>query len=202
MDAAALRGCEWDEVVASWDHGPSVRYVYRRAAGARRFEPWVVVARSALLGRLGRVGLGLYAARGFREGAYVGRYDGALVGHFASREAALASGRARRRLRRGHDKLVTARAAGAAGVQLLDGDGGGAPYVQLANDPRGTRLTANAELTDFGYLRVTHARVPAFDLDRTPEENARSELRWAYGDDYWRHHEALGRSRERAIECD
>ena len=101
-----LRNCEWDEFTAHWDHGPSpVKYVYRRVAGQTQFEPWVVVARSALLARLNINGLGLYAARSFRRGDYIGKYDGSVVGHFGSREAAMASPQARRLLRRQHDAV-------------------------------------------------------------------------------------------------
>ena len=196
-----LRNCEWDEFQASWDHGPSVTYVYRRVAGQSEFEPWVVVARSALLARLGVTGLGVYAARPFRQDEYIGKYDGSLVGHFGSREEAMTSAQARRLMRRGHDKLVTVRTSGSAGVDLLDGEHGGAPYIQLCNDPRNTRLGANAELSDYGWLRVTRARIPAFDLDKTIEQNLQSELRWEYGDDYWDFHESLG-THELPIECD
>ena len=196
-----LRHAEWDEFMAHWDHGPPVKYIYRRVPGQSDFEPWVVVARSALLARLGVSGLGLYAARGFRRGEYVGRYDGRVVGHFPTREAAMASPQARRLLRRQHDKLVTVRVSGQAGVDLMDGENGGAPYIQLCNDPRNTRLTDNTELSEYGWLRVTHARVPAFDLDRTLEENVQSELRWDYTDDYWHYHELLGTSHE-PIEVD
>ena len=192
-----LRNCEWDEFTAHWDHGPSpVKYVYRRVAGQTQFEPWAVVARSALLARLNITGLGLYAARSFRRGDYIGKYDGSVVGHFASREAAMASPQARRLLRRQHDKLVTVRVSGQAGFDLLDGENGGAPYVQLCNDPRNSRLTSNTELSEYGWLRVLHARVPAFDLDKTLEENSGAELRWDYTDEYWDYHEALGTSNE------
>ena len=196
-----LRNCEWDEFRASWDHGPSVTYVYRREAGQSEFQPWIVVTRSALLARLGVMGLGLYAARPFRRDEYIGKYDGSLVAHFGSRQEAMASAQARRLLRRGHDKLVTVRSSGSAGFDLLDGEHGGPPYVQLCNDPRNTRLAANTELSDHGWLRVSHAKIPAFDLDKTLEQNAQSELRFDYGDHYWDFHESLG-THALPIECD
>ena len=68
--------------------------------------------------------------------------------------------------------------------------------MQLCNDPRNSRLTPNTELSEYGWLRVTHARVPAFDLDKTLEENSGAELRWDYTDEYWDYHEALGTSNE------
>ena len=65
-------------------------------------------------------------------------------------------------------------------------------HLQFANDPRGTRLRPNCEMTDAGYLRVTQTRVPAFDLTKSIEANAAAELRWDYGDGYWALFEALG----------
>ena len=45
---AALRGAEWDVVELNWEHGPSpVNCVFRRVRGDS-WEPWVIVARSAI----------------------------------------------------------------------------------------------------------------------------------------------------------
>ena len=46
-----------------------------------------------------------------------------------------------------------------------------------------------------------HARVPAFDLDKTLEEKSGAELKWYYTDEYWHSHEKLGTSNE-PIEID
>ena len=73
------------------------------------------------------------------------------------------------------------RTPGTSGFDLLNGETGGPPYIQYCNDPRGTRLKANTQLTDGGWLRITAARVPPFDLEKTMEENVASELRWEYG---------------------
>ena len=43
---------------------------------------------------------------------------------------------------------------------------------------------------------LLHARVPPFDLAKTIDENASSELRVAYGDDFWALHDVLGTTRE------
>lgn len=197
---AVLRNCEWDDFEARYGHH-RVRCVYRRAASESVFTPWVVIAPSIILQRLGVNGLGLYALRGFRRDDYIGKYDGTDEGHFETREEAHSSPRARQLLRRGHDKLLTVRANG-PGVILLDGETGGPPFLQFCNDPRGTALTPNTEMTPYGYLRVTHSRVPAFRFDRTLEENSASELRWDYGDSYWAFHDQLGRNSQNAIECD
>ena len=87
-------------------------------------------------------------------------------------------------------------------MHLLDGEGYGPPYVHLCNDPRNTALEPNADLTDAGWLRITHARVPPFDLGRTLDQNIHSELRFDYGEHYWDLHDLLGRSAEYALELD
>ena len=65
---AALRASEWDEVRVQ-HRGVSITYVYRRGPGEARFAPWLVVAPSALLARVGARGLGLYAARALKPSA-------------------------------------------------------------------------------------------------------------------------------------
>ena len=109
---------------------------------------------------------------------------------------------ARDLLMHGHDKLITVRSPHGPGFHLLDGEGGGPPHVELCNDPRGTLLKANAELTDAGWLRVMQSRVPVFDLERSLQENARAELRITYDDDYWALHDVLGTSEEYALHVD
>ena len=122
----------------------------------------------------------------FKRNDYVGQYPhDAVVGHYPTREAAREAPETRRLLMRGHDKLVTVRAPNGPGFLLLDGEGGGPPHVERANDPRGTALAPNATLTDAGWLRITQARVPRFDLEKPLDENIYSELRYDYGDSYW-----------------
>ena len=200
---AALRNSEWDEADLHYPHTSSekVACVFRKGAPKHEWQPWVLVGESQILKSLGRVGKGVYAARPFGRDALVGRYEGTVVGAYDSRQDALASEEARRLVRRGHDKLFTRRLP-EGGVELVDGATAGPPHVPLCNDPRGTALTANAELTDGGYLRVVHARVPAFDLGKTLEENARSELRIVYGARYWALMDQLGTSVEHALEVD
>jgi len=158
------------------------------------WKPWVLVVESCILRRVGARGLGLYAARGFKRDDLVGAYGGAVVGTYGSRREALASPECARLVRRGHDKLITRRPRdGVPGVELVDGDqGGGPPFLHRINDPRGTRLQPNVALTPGGWIQVTQRRVPAFDLDKTLEENIHSELRVSYGDDYWDLHDVLG----------
>lgn len=161
-----------------------------------------MVAESAILRRLGKSGLGLYAARSFTEGDYIGKYEGRTIGHHSTQYTALTAPETRRLLRRSHDKLVVVRSSTGPGFDLIDGENAGPPYLQMANDPRGTRLQPNVEVTQAGWMRVTATRIPAFSLKRTLEENIQSELRWNYGQDYWDLHEVLGTDASHAIEVD
>ena len=197
-----LRRSLWSEDRIHYENGLSpVTYVYRNDGD--RIEPWTVIAQSSILKRLGINGWGLYAARPMKEGDYVGQYDGEIVGHYATREAAWSAPETRRLLRRGHDKLVAIRTAHGPGFDLIDGQGANGARLEMANDPRNTRLHTNIDMSEFGWFRVTHAHIPAFSLSKTIEENANAELRWDYtGDDgeYWDYHETVGR-RDRPIEC-
>ena len=198
---ASLRSSEWDEVEVRCG-GSTIRYIYKRGPGQARFVPWLVVAPSAILRRLGVEGLGLYAARRYKRDDYIGRFDGHIVGWFRTRQDAIEAPETRRLLRRGRDKLVTVRAPHGAGVRLLDGHGYGPPSIHLCNDPRGSALQPNADLTDAGWLRVIQTRVPAFDMGKSIDANVQSELRFSYGEHYWDLHDLLGRSAEYAIELD
>ena len=198
---ARLRQSEWDLVDVSYDHGPSVTYVYRRAHGEREYSPWLVIGQSCMLKRIGIVGLGLYSGRSFKEGDYLGKYDGENLGTFDTREEAMASNVARRRLQRGHDKLVVVRRSSGSGFDLLDGENAGPPHLEMANDPRNIgRLQPNIECTDYGWFRVTSSRIPPFDLEKA--DNTDSELRWSYGQSYWDFHDTLGSSSQHAIDVD
>ena len=108
----------------------------------------------------------------------------------------------RRLLRRGHDKLITVRPSQGPGFDLIDGQGAGPPHIEMANDPRGTRLEPNCELSEYGWFRVTHGRVPAFSLAKTVEANVDAELRWSYQESYLDLHELLGTDAAHAIEVD
>ena len=96
---SAVRDSEWDESPVC-HRGARLRYVYRRPPNGV-WAPWLVVAPSALLRRRGLEGLGLYAARGFRCGSYVGKYAGRRVGWWATRAAAYAAPQVARLARRG-----------------------------------------------------------------------------------------------------
>ena len=193
---AALNGAEWQ-------HGPqgptSVQCVFRRVQGG--WEPWVIVAQSAIMQRVGRRGLGLYAARSFKQNDFLGRYDGSVKGTFANRDAALASAACRKLVQKGHDKLIT-RNLHHGGVELVDGETGGPPFLHRMNDPRGTQMKANVHLTPGGWVRVAQLRVPAFDLQQGLDANIKAELRLEYGKEYWKMMDGLGTNAAHAIEVD
>ena len=195
MDIAALRNVEWDEVPIQYE-GKTVTVVYRRTP-TTRWHPFLLVADSALLQSLGRSGNGLYAVRNFRAGDVLGRYDGTVVGVFDSRQDALESDTARRLVRKLHDKLIT-RSRRGGGVELVDGDTMGAPYLQMVNDPVNTRFKPNVFISPGGYMKCISA-IPAFDFSKTLHENRRSELRFDYGSDYWRQMRKLGTTVEDSI---
>lgn len=196
---AIIRNSEWQTSPVPYrDH--SLTLVSRRSANQVEFTPWTIVAPSHLLRRLGIDSLGLYAARSFKKDDYIGVYpQDDVVGRYASREEAMSAPAARKRLMRGRDKLITVRAQG-GGVLLVDGESGGGAQVPRANDPRGTRLSTNCVITEGGYLRVTVARIPAFDLEK--DNNTNAEIRISYGDDFWALQGVLGKSAEYAIEVD
>ena len=194
----------WDEIAVNIPGSMSpVLLVYRREPRPARWVPWVVVAPSAIMRRNDLQGLGLYAARRFKDGECIGHYDGWVAGTFDSTVAALKSDTCTKLARSGKDKLITRRVAKERGVQLIDGDSGGPPYLQRMCDPRGTMLGVNAEINDFGKVSVCRSRgIPAFNFERTVEDNIDSEIRIDYGSPYWFLIDRLGKSKRFAIQLD
>ena len=71
------------------------------------------------------------------------------------------------------------------------------------NDPRGSGMRANVELTPGGWVKVIQRRVPVFDLQSGVDANIGAELRLAYGEEeYWGMMDRLGTSAAHAIEVD
>ena len=193
----AVKNSEWDVADLLASGGETIRCVFRRQRTGP-WEPWVIEAESALLDAVGAGGKGLYAARKFKHGECIGRYDGEVVKTFRSRKEAIESPECDLRLRRGSDKLITRKPTTGPGVELVDGTTGGFPLLQRMNDPRGTRYKANVELTEGGWARVAQKRgVPAFDLTAGKDVNIAAELRFSYGEGYW---ERIARSPEDAMD--
>ena len=197
----AIQGAELDAVPVRWENGPSgyqeATVVYLRTPNTR-WQPWVVVAESAVLNSLGFKGQGLYAAKPFKKDDVIGRYEGQVVGVFENREEALQSDVTKRLVRMQRDKLITRNRKG-GGVELVDGHTQGPPYLAKVNDPRGTNMRPNVVISPFGYMRVLQARIPAFNFDLGLEANRASELRFAYGDEYWQTMARLGKSDDFSI---
>jgi hypothetical protein len=144
-------------------------------------RPLFVVAPSAAL--RGGKELGLYAAIDFPTNMFVGSYDGAVLGEYATAKEASESAPARRQERLGNTMMLV-RKTREGKYQLMDGRKCGPPYLNLCNDPKGTRRAANLRMTEFGGFYTT-ASVPAFDLERSVHANGASELLWSYGRSYW-----------------
>jgi hypothetical protein len=149
------------------------------------------------MNRVGKRGMGLYAGRRFKEGDIVGRYEGNVVGTYASKDTAINSNTVKRLVRGGADKLRIMRSP-EEGWDVVDGDNAPLPTLSLVNDPRGTRFNANVDVSEWAYMRCI-SNIPAFDLTRRLEQNIGSELKSEYGEAFWNIHERLG-SREVPLE--
>ena len=183
------------QVVYQCDDDPQQRLVLVQENTKTGPKPLVLVGRSALLQRLknkgklpGDPGNGLYAARTFvpepnnptRGRDVIGKYGGTYYGPYESRAEAMASDMAKQ-LKKQSTMVVPLRQHHRPGWFLVDGKTSGPPYIPLANDPRGASIRANCVLTEFGTLKAIQ-RIPAYD----PCDPIKSELRWSYGDDYWK----------------
>ena len=171
-------------------HDGKALYVFARMPGGFEYRPWVVVTESAILRRVGAPpGLGAYSGRRLKRGDILGRYSGTVVNKepFRTKDEAIAA--MSDRVHKGANMLLVLRTARAKkGWDVIDGKDGPAPYFQYANDPRGSRLSPNIELSEYGILRVRAASIPGFDSDKSIEDNIGSELRWNYQPDYWNVH--------------
>jgi hypothetical protein len=172
---------QWGEEALS----PTETLVLARQPGQHAFFPWVIAGPSAILHTLGVTGRGLYAARSFKRGDILGRYGGTVVtSHpLPTREEAMSSAHVQSLVASGVDTLMVVRnpLSGGKGWNVIDGSTMGPPYLQYVNDPRGTRLHPNCEVTEAGYVKVIATRIPAFHPDRPIQ----SELRFPYGDGFW-----------------
>ena len=181
MSKRMFRDAEWKALDVNWIHG-NLQYIFRRAAN-QDWQPWVIVTQSAIMARNNTKGLGLYAARNFKRDEFIGSYNGKVIETFKNRNLAISSKTAQLLVARGNDKLTTRACKGA--VELIDGTTCGPPFVQYINDPRGTTRTANTMLTSNGWIKASHDRIPKFNIDLNLDDNIKSELRYAYGDEYW-----------------
>jgi hypothetical protein len=198
---AEVIDAEWDDLQIHYDHSPtsSVTYIYVRRRDNTHFEPWLVLAPSAILARVGRTGLGLYAARRIKQGDLIGKYGGNVVCTSSRREHALSSPPVRILVRQGADKLFVLRSQD-GGWQVVNGEGAPLPTLSYANDPRGTRFVPNVDVSEWGYMRAT-AIIPSFELTSTLDDNIHSELKLDYGDAYWSMQPLVG-TREMPLEVD
>lgn len=174
-----------------WDPNPSVAlwkeetFMYEGEEATLVLKsvpvPWLVVARSAALQRVGVEGKGLYAATCFAKRDLVGGFNSPVVKTFSSYEEGL---RETNEDEHDNDKLLL-RDGPRGTAQLLDGRRGGVPHLPMANDSLKTGLDSNMRCSGKANFYATkHIRDP-FDPSKKMQENADAELLWSYGDDYW-----------------
>lgn len=160
--------------------------------GELQFVPWLLVAPSVLLARLGIEGRGLYALRPFVRGDCIGKYDGQQVGTpQPDSRSAVQQPAVQQLVQSGNVYLMVVRKAPKENV-VIDGTFSKS-FLQFGNDPTGTRRQASCQLTAGGYVRVLQEHIPAFNMERCLLDNARSEILLCYGDGFWAYHNAMGR---------
>lgn len=147
-----------------------------------------LVAKSALLRKLGRDGWGLFASRRLKPGEIVGSYEGEVVASYDKEEDAL------RHKDGNSDKMIvlrrkgTERRDGEKPFVVVDGRSGAdnPPYIPMVNDVRGVvpKMTPNCIIKPGGRMIVRRG-IPAFDTDKSIDENLPSELCIDYGEEYW-----------------
>lgn len=205
---------EWDAREEEWPAGPSspagsqqVISIYRRH-GDGEWEPWVVVAQSALLRRIKGAppGLGLYCNKrgGFKSGDVIGVYAGTIVGNkrFANSTEALNSRVCRNLVNSGKDMILVRNVhhTKGGGVELIDGSTGKGPRLQHMNDARGTRKKNNIVMKQSGACVADKDIKQRFKFNKNITDNIDSELRFDYGEEYWHLMERLGKSADFPIE--
>ena len=175
----------------------AVTLVWKKTKSKPR-EPWVVIAESAALRKTGSRGLGMYAWKDFAVGKHIGQYSGEVVGEA---EDAGTMAEVERRQAAGADMIVHMRQNCSAPYVAMDGESGGAPFVQRANDARGLTDTSGKKLyntvsvDNYGVMRSN--RQPCVGKvsngtrwgKKVPDggwaEAVRREILWPYRGKYW-----------------
>lgn len=149
-------------------------------------QPWFLVSRSALLAKIGFYEKGLYAMRAFPIGAIIGQYSGEKVGRpQSSWNDAMSQNSVRELARSGNVYTMAVKDGKSKKIIVVDGTND-ASHLQFANDARGiSKFTNNCEITDGGYIRTTRC-IPAFNMQKSLLDNVDSEIRFDYGDGYWK----------------
>ena len=181
--------------------------IYRRIDDT--WTLWVLVRDSAAMARAGARGKGLYAARPFRKGDFIGRYVGKILGKPRDPQVASRVNHLSHTL--DGDAIVTIKGFYVDGRSPVQSNATQEArfgtvvfsqpewtwpgvYAHIANDATGTGLRNNCLVTPGGYLEATK-RVPGYNFDMGTHDNATSELLWSYGDGYWSDQKKLGTAR-------
>ena len=182
-----------------------MQIIYCRVDGD--WVPHLLIAESVILQRVGAPrGMGVYALRRFRgprevksalggkrePGEEIGWYGGAVVDTAPTQ--AEAEKRANALARKGRQSLLAMRVMDRSGWVVVDGEEAPVrPFLHKLNDPRGTRLDARCEVSEFGRFRAARD-IPALDWTRPLQHQIASELSFDYGSAYWGLHQRLGSS--------
>jgi hypothetical protein len=162
--------------------------------------PWVYVRDSAVL-RSVRIldEKGLYAAQKFPAGVEIGRYMGFVMGVSGRVRPEAEVAELERTGRAGYlmtiDRIIvdgnrptqTEAEQAVSADRVLYPDAAWAypgSFIHIINDFKGTGFHANVSVEQDGTVR-TITSVPRYNTDLSIIQNARSELLYSYGKDYW-----------------
>ena len=156
--------------------------------------PWVIVAESALLRKVGtglrkgKVEMGLYAWRDFEDDEIIGIYTGTESSPFASmNEGARERAKAQVTTEEGEDMIIEVEIDGKKS-KFVNGERGTAPFVQRANDGKGKNT---ARVTPVGGVMRSMGKQKWVKV--TPkggwEQMEKREITWSYGRAYWKERE-------------
>ena len=184
---------------------PSVEIINRRKQGGS-WEPFLMVAPSAVLSANGLVGDGLYSLLQYSSDseARIGRYSGMVIARFAEPEGRCAQEEMARFAQEGRRHMLLMRVDDGQDAALVDGSGVFLPKISMANDARGmhrpdipsTCLRNNARFgrDGKGYLFKMRGRaIPAANVAASSlSELWRSEILVSYSSFYWNLQERVG----------
>ena len=186
--------------------GSPVEIINRRRQGGK-WEPFLMVAPSAVLLGNGHNGLGLYSLINYPTNsvARIGRYTGCVLERFAESEGTAAHLNMGRYAQEGRRHLLLMIVNDGEDVALVDGIGGSLPKIFMANDARGMRSPDNSHNpmrnnTRFGrdgrghLYKMGGRAIPAANLAATTlKELWRSELLVSYSSFFWNLQNRVGR---------
>ena len=174
--------------------------VYRWESG--QWREWFLVAQSACLLSLGKIGYGLYPMRSFHgprrrqfsdaPGEQLGQYSGQVVHHTADPNSAASRAVTERLARMGHDRLLEIQRP-TGGFDIVSGSG--LPPLFRMNDSKGIPgRSNNVRFTKTGTARALVALqpIPALNTVASLASIGRYELLVDYRGGFWDLQSRLG----------